>query len=103
MTTRLKQLGVVNRVLGSLAELDAETEEIAGSLARKSPLENAASQTFRYNSSGDFAYRIASLVALNAANVRAILVSKTGSLRPFLPSPPDFMRARRLSARYGPQ
>jgi enoyl-CoA hydratase/carnithine racemase len=35
---QLKQLGVVNRVLGSLAELDAETEEIAGSLARKSPL-----------------------------------------------------------------
>src|SRR5260221_10034580 len=45
-------------------------------VARKSPLEKAASQTFSYNSSGDFAYRIASLVAFNAANVRAILVSK---------------------------
>jgi hypothetical protein len=43
-------------------------------VARKSPLEKAASQTFSYNSSGDFAYRIASLVAFNAANVRAILV-----------------------------
>ena len=42
--------------------------------ARKSPLENAASQTFSYSSSGDFAYRIASLVAFNAANVRAISV-----------------------------
>ena len=45
-------------------------------VARKSPLEKAASQTFPYNSSGDFAYRIASLVAFNAANVRAISVSK---------------------------
>lgn len=35
---QLKQFGVVNRVVGSLAELDALTEEIAGSLARKSPL-----------------------------------------------------------------
>ena len=43
-------------------------------VARKSPLEKAASQTFSYNSSGDFAYRIASLVAFNAAKVRAILV-----------------------------
>ena len=35
---QLKQFGVVNRVVGSLAELDALTDEIAGSLARKSPL-----------------------------------------------------------------
>jgi hypothetical protein len=45
-------------------------------VARKPPLENAASQTFSYSSSGDFAYRIASLVAFNAAKVRAILVFK---------------------------
>ena len=50
-------------------------------VARKSPLENAASQTFSYSSSGDFAYRIASLVAFNAANVRAILVFKVLELR----------------------
>src|SRR5260221_14565187 len=43
-------------------------------VARKSPLEKAASQTFSYSSSGDLAYRIASLVEFNAANVRAILV-----------------------------
>ncbi len=56
--------------------------------ARKSPLENAASQTFSYSSSGDFAYRIASLVALNAANVRAKFVSKPFSSRSLqLPSP----------------
>jgi hypothetical protein len=62
-------------------------------VAMKSPLENAASQTCRYNSSGDFAYRIASLVALNAANVRAIYVSKSvSSLRQYLPIPRDFMR-----------
>ena len=42
--------------------------------ARKSPTENAASQTFAYSSSGDLAYRIASLVAFNAANVRAMSV-----------------------------
>ena len=47
-------------------------------VARKSPLEKAASQTLRYNSSGDFAYRIASLVALSAANVRARSVGKLG-------------------------
>src|SRR5580704_2189199 len=45
-------------------------------VARKSPLEKAASHTLTYNSSGDLAYRIASLVALSAANVRARLVSK---------------------------
>ena len=56
-------------------------------VARKSPLENAASQTCRYSSSGDFAYRIASLVALNAANVRAILVSKSvSSVQQHLPT-----------------
>ncbi len=69
-------------------------------VARKSPLENAASQTCWYNSSWAFAYKIASLVALNAADVRAIFVSKIGSLRPFLPSLVDFMRVRRLSGRY---
>ena len=71
-------------------------------VARKSPLEKAASQTFPYSSSGDFAYRIASLVAFNAANVRAILVftalelpaGNTG-LRPT-----GFMRGRRLNGRY---
>jgi len=66
-------------------------EKIA--VARKSPLENAASQTCRYSSSGDFAYRIASLVALNAANVRAIFVSKTvSSVRGHLPPLGVFMR-----------
>jgi hypothetical protein len=45
-------------------------------VARKSPLEKAASHTFRYSSSGDLAYRIASLVALSAANVRARSVDK---------------------------
>src|SRR5919109_4706680 len=34
---QLKQLGVVNRVAASLAELDALTGEVAGSLAGKSP------------------------------------------------------------------
>ncbi len=62
--------------------------------ARKSPTENAASQTFAYSSSGDLAYRIASLVAFNAANVRAISVLTV----PKLPAgstaaPADFMRA----------
>src|SRR3981189_2058372 len=70
-------------------------------VARKSPLENAASQTFRYNSSGDFAYRIASLVAFNAANVRAIVVFKALEL-PAGDSglPRDFMNGRRLNGRY---
>ncbi len=45
-------------------------------VARKSPLKKAASQTLPYNSSGDFAYKIASLVALSAANVRARSVGK---------------------------
>jgi hypothetical protein len=45
--------------------------------AKKSPLEKAASQTFAYSSSGDFAYRIASFVAFNAASVRAVFDSKT--------------------------
>jgi enoyl-CoA hydratase len=35
---QLKELGVVNRVAASLAELDALTEEVTSSLARKSPL-----------------------------------------------------------------
>lgn len=35
---QLKQFGVINRVAGSLEELDAMTAEVAGSLARKSPL-----------------------------------------------------------------
>ena len=62
-------------------------------VARKSPLENAASQTCRYRSSGDFAYRIASLVALNAANVRAMLVSKIiGSPAAIPPMPADLCR-----------
>src|SRR5204863_5839174 len=70
--------------------------------ARKSPTENAASQTFAYSSSGDLAYRIASLVAFNAANVRAISVFTVpklpaGSARA---APADFMRARGLNARY---
>ena len=69
--------------------------------ARKSPTENAASQTFAYSSSGDLAYRIASLVAFNAANVRAISVFTV----PKLPAgshaaPADFMRAAGLNARY---
>src|SRR5258708_24870064 len=43
--------------------------------------EPAPPQPRRYSSSGDFAYRIASLVALNAANVRATFVCKIiGSL-----------------------
>jgi hypothetical protein len=62
-------------------------------VARKSPLEKAASQTFRYSSSGDFAYRIASLVALNAAKVRSAIVSKAlcspGSSRHSAPSYAD--------------
>src|SRR6266567_2391270 len=70
-------------------------------VARKSPLENAALQTCSYNSSGDFAYRIASLVALNAAKVRARLVSKTFcSVRQNRPAQGRFMRKRRLSGRY---
>ena len=63
-------------------------------VARKSPLENAASQTCRYSSSGDFAYRIASLVALNAANVRAIVVSKIIS-SPHGACPEGLMRGER--------
>jgi enoyl-CoA hydratase/carnithine racemase len=35
---QLKHFGVINRVAGSLDELDAMTAEVAGSLARKSPL-----------------------------------------------------------------
>ncbi|MEH2566834.1 hypothetical protein V1289_006461 [Bradyrhizobium sp. AZCC 2289] len=50
-------------------------------VARKSPLEKAASQTFSYNSSGDLAYRIASLVAFNAANVRATFLSSPSRQR----------------------
>jgi enoyl-CoA hydratase/carnithine racemase len=34
---QMKELGLVNRVLGSLPELDAATAEMAGALARKSP------------------------------------------------------------------
>ena len=69
--------------------------------ARKSPTENAASQTFAYSSLGDLAYRIASLVAFNAANVRAISVFTV----PKLPcrqrqAASDFMRATGLNARY---
>jgi hypothetical protein len=41
-------------------------------------------------------------VALNAAKVRAIFVSKAiGSLRLFLPAPGEFMRLGRLSGGYG--
>ena len=69
-------------------------------VARKSPLENAASQTCRYSSSGDFAYRIASLVALNAANVRAILVSKIIGSPGKICRPRGIMRVGRLSGRY---
>src|SRR5262245_44530547 len=56
-------------------------------VARKSPLENAASQTLAYNSSGDLAYRIASLVALSAAKVHARLVSKILELPAILAFP----------------
>ena len=64
-------------------------------MARKSPLENAASQTFSYSSSGDFAYRIASLVAFNAANVRVILVFKVLELRAGKTACPAGIYARR--------
>ena len=68
---------------------------------RKSPLENAALQTCSYSSSGDFAYRIASLVALNAAKVRARLVSKTFcSQRQNGPAQGGFMRKGGLSGGY---
>src|SRR4029078_3609748 len=68
---------------------------------RKSPLENAASQTFSYSSSGDFAYRIASLVAFNAANVRAILVFKVLELRADKTGLPPVSYARwTLNGRY---
>src|ERR1700737_5590536 len=68
-------------------------------VAMKSPLVNAASQTFSYSSSGDFAYRMASLVALNAANVRAKLVSKPSA--PGRLAQDRFMRGRRLNGGYG--
>src|SRR5258708_16813440 len=64
-------------------------------VARKSPLEKAASQTFSYSCSGDFAYRIASLVAFNAANVRAILVFKVLELRAGIRPAPREIYARR--------
>ncbi|HEY4864188.1 MAG TPA: enoyl-CoA hydratase-related protein [Candidatus Dormibacteraeota bacterium] len=35
---QMKEAGMVNRVLGSLEELDAATAEVTGALARKSPL-----------------------------------------------------------------
>src|SRR5207244_11046693 len=35
--TQMKEVGLVNRVVGSRQELDAVTSEIAGRLARKSP------------------------------------------------------------------
>jgi enoyl-CoA hydratase/carnithine racemase len=35
--TQLKEVGLVNRVVGSLEELDAETSDIAARLAHKSP------------------------------------------------------------------
>src|SRR6476661_3885511 len=79
--------------------VSASSKKIAD--ARKSPLENAASQTFSYSSSGDFAYRIASLVAFNAANVRAIVVFKALELPAGVSSlPRDFMGARGLNGRY---
>ena len=56
---------------------------------------------FRYSSSGDFAYRIASLVAFNAANVRAILVFKVSSSAQAISAcPGGFMRGGRLNGRY---
>ena len=55
----------------------------------------------RYSSSGDFAYRIASLVAFNAANVRAISVSNVLKLPAATRAcPAGFMRAGRLNRRY---
>ncbi len=69
-------------------------------VARKSPLEKAASLTFSYNSSGDFAYRIASLVAFNAAKVRAIVVCKLiRSQRPTQALPEQLMPVRGLNRR----
>jgi len=72
-------------------------------VARKSPLENAASQTWRYSSSGDFAYRIASLVAFNAANVRAMFVSNTVSSPLAILANPGNLRDWRLNGRYEPE